>query len=133
MPVKAGAASLDTYGIMFACEAAHFGFYPCPHCIVGAVCFSQHAHVLSPYPHLSFTFFSQTHSLGLLVPRLTFSFLTHSGKKARSAVSSPSEVSVFSKTSKKRSQISFICSHYTQEHLANYFISSKIKMFPLLK
>lgn len=43
MPVKAGAADFDTYCIMFPYETAHFGFYPCPRCIVGAVCFSQHA------------------------------------------------------------------------------------------
>lgn len=43
MPVKTEAADLAAHRIMFAYEMAHFGLCPGPHCIVGAVCFSQHA------------------------------------------------------------------------------------------
>lgn len=51
MPVKTEAADLAAYCIMLAYEMAHFGLCPGPHCIVGAVCFSQHA-LPSPLLHL---------------------------------------------------------------------------------
>lgn len=106
-------------------------FYPCPHCIADAVILSQHALPTSSppsLPHLHLV--PDTHwALGT---RTDLFFLTHLEKSTEGREFSLRS-SGFFKNSKKRFHISFICFHYTPEYLANYFISSKIKIFFLRK